>query len=327
MGLLRPGGRRKVPDDRLYQRGEVLHPRRAAGRDALRAGETLRRGREGHRGEQSGAGRGAEERREHPHSRRGGGLPGEGPQVGAQTPQDVRFPLRHEGRDALRHFAAVRDSREDHHRGQSGHRPHAPAAGRTHPDPQEADRLGGRGGEHRTMGGVPAFAQQCGGRGHGLPHRAPGRDVLFALAPVRHHRSRTRCAQRRDDTRRPEGRRHDQGSRRTGPDGSAALRLPDAPRQPFVAPARFGRRRRIPGAAPRRTARHRAASAAGGRRCGESQLPRILPGLPAGTRQREAARLFGERRALRYGAQPGAYPSDRRRRDIPPGGSRRGTRL
>ena len=64
----------------------------------------------------------------------------------------------------------------------SGIDPHAPAAGRTHPDPQKADRLGGRGGEHRTMGGVPAFAQQCGGRGHGLPHRAPGRDVLFARA-------------------------------------------------------------------------------------------------------------------------------------------------
>ena len=36
-----------------------------------------------------------------------------GTQIGPETAQDVRFPLRGEGRDALCHFASVRDPGED----------------------------------------------------------------------------------------------------------------------------------------------------------------------------------------------------------------------
>ncbi len=47
--------------------------------------------------------------------------------------------------------------------------------------------------------------------GTAYPHRTPGRDLLFALAPLRDHRGRTGGAQRRTEGRRPQGRGHDQG--------------------------------------------------------------------------------------------------------------------
>ena len=48
-------------------------------------------------------------------------------------------------------------------------------------------RLGERGRQPAAVGRVPAVAQQRGRRRHGLPHRTPGRDLLFALAPLRNH--------------------------------------------------------------------------------------------------------------------------------------------
>ena len=56
---------------------------------------------------------------------------------------------------------------------------------------------------------------------------------------------------------------------------------------------------RVPGAAPRADAAHLAAAAGHGpQRRGKSQLPRVLPGLPAGPRQREAPRPLGRCHAL-----------------------------
>ena len=140
-------------------------------------------------GEQPRAERRTPQRREHPHPGHRGGR--REPALGPQAPQDLRLPFRRQGRDALRHLAAVRDPGQYDHRGQPGHRPDPPAAGRADPDPPQTDRLGERSRQPAAVGRVPAVAQQRGRRRYGLPHRTPGRDLLFALAPLRDHRGRT----------------------------------------------------------------------------------------------------------------------------------------
>ena len=256
MGFLRRCGG-EVRNDRLHQRCEILHPHGAGGRDALRAFENLRGGREGDSRKQPLDRPRPENRREHQDPFRGRRSR---TQVGQEAAQDLRLPFRVEGRDALRHFAAVRDSGENPSGGQPEPRPAAHAPRRTHPDPQETDRLGGRSRNEGAVGGVPAVAEQRGRGRHGLPHRPSGRDVLFALAPLRDHRGGVQRAQRRTETRGPQGRGHGQDSRARGRTDSGGRRQPPTAGQ-RAGDRAAGRADRLPGAPGRRPARRGAAAA------------------------------------------------------------------
>ena len=205
-------GTGEIPDDRLHRRGEILHPHGAGGGDPLRALENLRRGREGAPGVQSCPCGGAQGRAKHQDSLRDRRRRGQA-RKGAQAAQDLRLPLRAEGRDALRHFAPVRDPGQHAHGRQPRSRPPAHAPRAAHPRPPQADRFGGRERLEGAVGAVSAVAQQRGRGGHGLPHRTPGRDVLFALAPLRDYRRGARGPEQRAQGRRPEGRGDDQGAR------------------------------------------------------------------------------------------------------------------
>ena len=172
------------------------------------------------------------------------------------------------------------------------------------------------------MGGLPQFAQQRSRGGFRLPHRETGRNLLFAFAPLRYHRGSARDTQRGAETRRPESRGDHQGaglcgtarSRRKRPAGrqpaSAGLTPGDLCRQQAEAG-------RIPRPAPQRTAQGGADAADGRRQRAQRQLPRILPGLPAGAGQRaDEIRPLDSPHALQHGPQCGCDPRNRQKRRL-----------